>query len=346
MGKSSIRVLIVDDYEPWRRFVSSTLGRLPQLEIIAEVSDGLEAVRKAQQMQPDLIILDIGLRLLNGIEAARQIRKLSPTSTILFVSQESSADVVQVAFDSGAGGYVTKADAGRELLAAVTAVLRGEQFVGSRFAGHHFIGVENLRTSDVISANEIHLASHATALRKSEASYCHEAHFYSNEESWLQATTQFVGTALKAGSAVIVVTTESHGETLFSRLLADGVNMTAAIAQRRYLPFESVELLPRIMVDDVPDPASLFKLVGDVIDTASRGAEGAPNSIVACGELAPLLLKQGKPESAIRLEQLWDQLGKKHGMDILCTYSQASFLSEAESVLQRICAEHSVIHSL
>jgi DNA-binding NarL/FixJ family response regulator len=101
----------------------------PELQVIGEVSDGLEAVRKAQELHPDLILLDIGLPGLNGIEAARQIRRLSPESKIVFVSQESSADVVQQAFSLGACGYVVKMDAGRELLAAVDAVLRDEQFV-------------------------------------------------------------------------------------------------------------------------------------------------------------------------------------------------------------------------
>jgi DNA-binding NarL/FixJ family response regulator len=83
------------------------------------------------ELQPDLIVLDIGLPNLNGIEAARRIRKLSPESKILFVSQESSADIVQEALASGALGYIVKAHAGSELLPAVQAILEGRQFVGS-----------------------------------------------------------------------------------------------------------------------------------------------------------------------------------------------------------------------
>jgi DNA-binding NarL/FixJ family response regulator len=94
---SLIRVLIAEDFEPFRRFVVSTLQRQPELQVICEVSDGTEAVRKAQELQPDLVLLDIGLPKLNGIEVARQICKLCPRSKMLFVSQESSSDIVQAA---------------------------------------------------------------------------------------------------------------------------------------------------------------------------------------------------------------------------------------------------------
>jgi DNA-binding NarL/FixJ family response regulator len=127
---STVRVLVVDDYEPFRRLVCSTLKQRPDLQVIGEASNGLDAVEKAEEMLPDLIVLDLGLPALNGLEAARRIRKLSPESKILFVTQESSADVMQEAFSLGALGYVVKACAGRDLLAAVDAVCQGKQFVG------------------------------------------------------------------------------------------------------------------------------------------------------------------------------------------------------------------------
>ena len=133
---SPVRVLVVEDYEPFRRFVCSTLGTRPNLDVICEVSDGLEAVQKAKDLQPDLILLDIGLPALNGMEAARQIRDLSPESKILFVSQESSTDVLQEAFRIGALGYVAKMDAGSELLTALKAISQGRRFVSAGLAGH------------------------------------------------------------------------------------------------------------------------------------------------------------------------------------------------------------------
>ena len=127
MATSSIGVLVVEDTERYRQFIVSTLQARPELQVIGEVSDGIEAVRKAQELHPDLILLDIGLPGLNGIEAARRIRKLAPGSKILFVSQESSCDVMEEAFNLGAMGYVIKSNAQSELLPAVDQVIIGKQ---------------------------------------------------------------------------------------------------------------------------------------------------------------------------------------------------------------------------
>ena len=106
------------------------LGARSELQVVCEVPDGLEAVKKAEELQPDLILLDIGLPRLNGIEAARRIRKLSPRSKILFLSQESAADVVKEALKVGTG-YVVKTHAGGELLAVIDAMRAGGRFVST-----------------------------------------------------------------------------------------------------------------------------------------------------------------------------------------------------------------------
>jgi two-component system nitrate/nitrite response regulator NarL len=125
------RILIVEDFPAFRRFICSTLREKLDWRVIAEVSDGLEAVQKATELKPDLILLDIGLPTMNGIEAARQICKLSPESKIVFLSQETSADVMEEALSTGAWGYVVKAKAATQLLAVVEAVVSGTRFVNS-----------------------------------------------------------------------------------------------------------------------------------------------------------------------------------------------------------------------
>ena len=138
MAESTVRILIVEDYEPFRQFIRSTLAKEVGAQAIFEASDGVQAIELARALRPDLILLDIGLPKLNGIDAARRIRQLAPQSRILFVSQESSVDLVQEAISVGASGYVVKTDAARKLGMAVKAVLHGERFVGIRFAFHAF----------------------------------------------------------------------------------------------------------------------------------------------------------------------------------------------------------------
>ena len=126
-----IRVLVVDDFELWRRLACTALEREPGFNLIGEAADGIVAVQKAQELQPDLILLDIGLPGLNGILAAHRIRELSPKSKIVFLTEDHSREMAQEGLRRGGSGYLVKSDAGRELLPAVKAVLRGELFVSA-----------------------------------------------------------------------------------------------------------------------------------------------------------------------------------------------------------------------
>ena len=130
-GACPVRVLVVEDFAAYRHFICLTLGNSPDLRVIGEASDGLEALQMAVELRPDLILLDIGLPSLNGIEVARQMRSLVPKSKIIFLTQESSADVVQEALSLGARGYVLKNTVPADLFAAAEAVLSGNTFVSS-----------------------------------------------------------------------------------------------------------------------------------------------------------------------------------------------------------------------
>lgn len=158
MEERTIYVLVVDDHEPWRRFACATLLKQPRVQVIGEVSDGLEAVQRAQELRPDLILLDIGLPTVNGIEAARRIRTVSPASKILFVSENRSADTAEAALSTGAGGYVVKSDAASELLPAVKAVLEGKRFVSACLAGHFLVST-TLSTSQTMFSCVVTLLS-------------------------------------------------------------------------------------------------------------------------------------------------------------------------------------------
>lgn len=131
MERPPIRVLIVDDFEPFRRFLCSKLKKRADLDVICEASDGLAAVQKAKELQPDLIVLDVGLPQLNGIEAAHQIAQVVPSARIVMVTQNTNAESIRSALSGGVRGYVLKSDAGNEILQAIEAVLANEIFLSS-----------------------------------------------------------------------------------------------------------------------------------------------------------------------------------------------------------------------
>ena len=126
---SVVRILVVDDFVPWLHLVLTLLESENNLQIISTAVDGTEAVQKAEELQPDLILMDLGLPGINGIEATRQIGIVSPGSKVLFLTHHSEPDIIQAAFDAGASGYVFKSDFNADLIPAVRAALLGQKFV-------------------------------------------------------------------------------------------------------------------------------------------------------------------------------------------------------------------------
>ena len=334
---STVRVFVVEDYKPFQQFICSELEKRPELLVIGRVADGLEAVQTAEKLQPDLIVLDVGLPSLNGIEVARQIRKLSTKSKILFVSQESSADLVQEALRLGALGYIVKTDAGSELLAAVEAVLQGRQYLSRGLLFHSRTDATNTQAIRSRAQSGTPLA----AVKETDRPRSHEVAFCSDDESFVVGTVRFIEAALEAESAVIVIATASHRKSLLLRLLEHGVDVAAAAEQGRYVSLDVAETLSTFMVNDLPDPARCLKVAGDLVTEAAKAVQREPQRVAVFGECAPILWAHGKADAAVQVEHLWDEIARTHNVDILCAYVLNSFQREQESdIYERICAEH------
>jgi DNA-binding NarL/FixJ family response regulator len=288
-------ILIVDDYEEWRRQVGLLLQMRPELQVVGEAADGSEAVQRVEELKPDLVLLDIGLPKLNGIEVARRIRQLSPNSKIIFVSQDNSLDALQAALSTGAHGYVYKADAGRDLLAAIEAVLRGERFVSSSLKNSEFS-------------------------EKAQDPRRHVIIFCSDDSYLVETFTRIVAAASDAGNAAIVLATEPHRDSLLHKLEKHGVDVGRAIQEGTYIAIDVAESVSAIMVNDLPDPARFFVGISGLIETATRAAKSGQPRVVVCGEGVALLQAEGKADAAIRLEQLCDELANTHEVDVLCAY--------------------------
>jgi DNA-binding NarL/FixJ family response regulator len=304
----SRRILVVEDYEPFRRFICLELRQRSEFQVIGQAADGLQAVAQAEAFQPDLILLDLSLPKLNGLEAARQIRGLAPGAKLVFVSQESSSDIVRETLRLGGQGYVHKVRAKTDLLPAIDAVLAGRRFVSS--------SLDFRDSTDAL-----------TPCR-------HEIVFCSDDDVLLDALADFIADALNSGNAAISWATASHRESLLQRLSERCVDVETAIARGTYVASDAAEIL---------DPAEILATINGLSEAASKQGTQHPR-VAACGERAGRLWAEGNVELAMRIEQFCAELARsRQDVDILCPYP-LPIGKEDDEQWKGICAEHTVVN--
>lgn len=336
-----LRILVVDDYERWRRLLVAILNQQPGWQIVGEVADGLGAVVKAQELQPDLILLDIGLPGLNGIEAARQILKLAPGSKVLFISEYRSQDIAEEGLRTGALGYIVKSDAGRDLLPGIKAVLHGRQFVSARLSGVNLTNSMSDRAAEDPTFKETlapPMPENANAVNH------HAAAFYRDDGGLIDEIVDFVGSALKTGNSAVVVATESHRDTLLQRLQAEGLDMHGAIEEERYLALDAADTLSMFMVNGLPDPDRFMEAFHQLVAPAVKAAKATHPRVAIFGECVNLLWAEGNADAAIQMEKLGNRLTTLYDVDILCGYSLTHSPAD-KNTFERICAEHSAVYT-
>jgi CheY-like chemotaxis protein len=344
--RTSLRILVVDDFFPWRNYLIAKLGENPALQIVGVASDGSEAVLKAAELRPDLILMDINLPALSGIQAAARIRGLSPESKILFVSQDLDFDIALAALEAGGVGYVVKSHAESDLLTAVEAVMSGKRFVSAVLARQDFAGVLGLRAPIRARSEESVESSQRPLIRSGAIDYCHEVAFYGDDESFLIRCTRFIGAALEDGDAVIAMMTSPHHDRLRLKLESEGCDVAEATQQGRYLAMEASDLLSLFLVNGQPDAVRFLKAGSVLLATARKAATGKEPRVAVCGECAALLHANGQAETAVELERLWNELALAYNVASLCGYPMEGFRSEEQRpIFQRICAEHSAVYS-
>src|SRR5215831_3263590 len=118
----TIRILVVDDHPIVRQGLKTLLEGHSDWQVVGEASDGAEAIEKAKDLTPDVMVLDVTMPRMNGLEACRLLRRQAPQLEVLFVTQHDSPQMMREALDAGARGYVVKSNAARDLLEAVEAV--------------------------------------------------------------------------------------------------------------------------------------------------------------------------------------------------------------------------------
>jgi DNA-binding NarL/FixJ family response regulator len=127
------RVLIVDDHAFIRRGVQNILQAVPEWQFCGEADNGNEAIRLADELRPEVVIMDVSMPGLNGVEAARQIRQRHPLIKILLLTLHESSELATTAFRAGVNGYLLKSDAEQELIRALSVVCTEGTYISPRF---------------------------------------------------------------------------------------------------------------------------------------------------------------------------------------------------------------------
>ena len=275
-----VRILVVEDHARFRHHICLALQRRAEFQTF-EAADGLDAVQKVEELQPDLVLLDINMPRMHGFEVARQVRRLAPRARVLFLSQESASEIVGKALGAGADGYVQKMSAGDDLLPAIDAVLGGQRFV----------------SRSVASA-----AGEAATLRRHEILFCPD------DAAIVDGFTRYVAAALNAADAAIVLATEPHRTHLVHELRTQGIDIDGAIEHGTCVSFDA---------DIAPDPSRFLEAIDGVRAAAASAGKLHPR-VAFCGERAGRLWAGGRTAEAVQLEQLCGEL--PHDVDILCVY--------------------------
>lgn len=311
-----LRVLVVEDHEPFRRVICELLQQRADLLIVGEAADGLDAICQAEALRPDVVMLDIGLPMLSGLAVAGRIRAKVPDAKLMFVTNESSLEVVEEAFRRGANGYLYKPRVQRDVLPVLEAIIRGGRFVSG--------GLERIARGDSL------------------ASHRHDVVFCSSDAVLISAFSRFIAGELSEGNAVVAVVTAAHERSLQSSLEASHVDVALAIRQQRYLPVNVSELLAKATVNGCPDPLRYLDAAGDLLNDVTRRATDHHASVAACGEGTSTFWSHGHVEAAVQIEHLLDEIAMSRQMDILCAYPLAA-RDESVPTVRRLCAEHTAV---
>ena len=170
----------------------------------------------------------------------------------------------------------------------------------------------------------------------------HLVQLYSDDNVLLDVLCRFIGGAIAVGDAGIVIATKAHHDGFAVRLKARGLDTAKATSQGRYVPVDAKELLPRIMVNGQVDERHFTEIIGDLLTRARDATDCKDARIAVFGELVALLWADGKPQEALRIEQLWNGLARSHDFSLLCAYPIAGFDNDRHiEPFLKMCAQHS-----
>ncbi|MCU1242123.1 MAG: domain S-box [Candidatus Acidoferrum typicum] len=172
----------------------------------------------------------------------------------------------------------------------------------------------------------------------------HVVQFYADDSFLLESLSKFIGTALVAGDASVVIATQSHLDGLAERLASRALSVRKAARESRYIPLDAAKTLAKFMRNGHPDSAAFAATMGPVLSRAAAAVESQNSRVVAFGEMVALLWADGNIDAAIKLEQLWNDLSRQHAFSLRCAYPITGFCNETHAApFLKICSEHSAV---
>ena len=338
-----VRILVVDDFEPFQKLICSLLQERPNWRVVGVVSSVMQAIRLARQLQPDVILLSMALHPKDGVDAVRQIRMIATRPKIVVLGQEPSSVKVREILKLGASAYVKKNYLSQELIAAVEAAVEGRRFIGGGVTGD-VTNVVEFSDTDRLS-RKTGFPPLSVGQQRIEIAHDHALLFYSDETIRLARVTHFIETAIHCGHSAIVCASQLFCRDLRRTLQAHGLDSSDLAERRRYTSLDAAETASAFTVKDTPDRNRFVDFWNGLLAGKAAATEGTPRVALYC-EVASLFWAGGKEEAAVEVEQLLSELVKRADLDVLCGYSLGYVHGEDDAeAIQQICATHSSVRS-
>ena len=290
-GRGRPRVVIADDHPTMRNAIEEVLST--SFDIVAAVADGRQAVEAAERLDPDVVVLDIRMPVLDGFGAARELVGRGTRAKLLFLSVYDGDNYVSAAVDAGVHGYVAKPRLATDLADAVTHVLQGRLRLPTSSS---LLGLTDPRTRHVAQVSE-------------------------NDHARLQDLHEFAGRALTRGDSFVAIARLALLDGLASRLADEGFDLESLGERGRYQAIDAEAYLSLAMQGGELDESAVVLLIRTLESAHAASNTGETNNLVVFGEGAPLLWHHGYVRAALTLERIWNE--HSGSFQTLCAYPRA-----------------------
>lgn len=282
-------------------------------DIVATVENGRQAVEAVHRLDPDVVVLDISMPVLDGFGAARELVVGGTRAKLLFLSVHDSDKYVADAIDAGAHGYVAKPRLATDLEDAITHVVQGRL---------------RLPTSSSVLALADPRARHAVQVSE-------------NDDARLQDLHEFAVATLRRGDSLVAIARAALLDGLTARLADEGFDLASLGVRGRYRPLDLKNSLPLVMRGDELDEAALVGFLRGLENAHAASTNGGSSNLVVLGEGAPLLLQDGNVRAALALERVWHSHSGR--FRTLCSYSGADLETRDPETIDQVYAVHQAV---